>query len=243
MGQLFRVGFEFGQADVEVRADCDLGELGLHHAGDPCQQFMDVGSAIAGQTMRSEQAVDQRLQPVRLADDHLGVFDEGRAIELAFEQLRGPADAAQRVLDLVRETPNQLPVRLLLLEQTLLAGDLELLVDVPKFEQQGRVTRLDHRDGAGQVQARLAVDAELELLLGVRRAAGERFVDRLKQRGRLAEDRPGRVAEQLAPRQLEQVLRCRIGIGNLEGLGEHEDGRREQFQSGVGSRVIVGSHR
>ena len=77
----------------------------------------------------------------------------------------------------------------LLLEQTLLARDLELLVDVPEFEQQRRIARLDHRNGTGKMQTRLAADADLELLLGVRRAIRQRFVDRLKQCGRLAEKR------------------------------------------------------
>ena len=88
--------------------------------------------------MRREQPVDERLQPVRLADDHLRVFAQLRPVELALEQLRGAADAAQRILDLVREAADQFAVRLLLLQQPLLARDLQLLVDVPELEQQRR---------------------------------------------------------------------------------------------------------
>ena len=61
---------------------------------------------------------------------------ELRAVELAFEQLRRAADAAQRILDLVREAADQVAVRLLLLQQALLARDLQLLVDVAELEQQ-----------------------------------------------------------------------------------------------------------
>ena len=61
------------------------------------------------------------------------------AVELALEQLRRAADAAQRILDLVREAADQLAIRLLLLEQALLARDLELLVDVAELEQQRAV--------------------------------------------------------------------------------------------------------
>ena len=58
------------------------------------------------------------------------------AVELALEQLRRAADAAERVLDLVREVADQLPVRLLLLERALLARDLQLLLDLAELEQQ-----------------------------------------------------------------------------------------------------------
>ena len=113
---------------------------------------------------------------------------------------------------------------------------------MPEFEQQRGAARFDHRDGTRKVQARLAVDAQLEFLLGVGGTAGERLVDRLEQRRRLAEHGPNRVAEQLPARQLEQVLRGGIGIGDLERLGEQQDRRREQLQPGIGSRVIVASH-
>ena len=73
---------------------------------------------------------------------------ELRAVELALEELRGAADAAERILDLVREIADQLAVRLLLLEQPLLARDLQLLVDVPELEQQRGVVRVDRRHRA-----------------------------------------------------------------------------------------------
>ena len=148
--------------------------------------------------MRRQQPVDQRLQAVGLADDHLRVLAQRRAVELALEQLRRAADAAERILDLVREAANQLAVRLLLLEQALLARDLELLIDVAEFEQQDRAGNIDDRNGARKVQARLAADADLELLLGVRRAVGQRLFDRLEQRRRIAEHRLRRMVDQLA---------------------------------------------
>jgi hypothetical protein len=57
-------------------------------------------------------------------------------VELALEQLRRTADAAQRILDLVREVADQFAVGLLLLQQLLLARDAQLLVDRPELEQQ-----------------------------------------------------------------------------------------------------------
>ncbi|MNC94361.1 hypothetical protein D3C83_111950 [compost metagenome] len=58
------------------------------------------------------------------------------AFELAVEELRRPADSAERVLDLVREVADQLAVGLALVEQALLAGDPQLLLDMAKLEQQ-----------------------------------------------------------------------------------------------------------
>ena len=51
--------------------------------------------------------VDQRGEAIRLADDHAGVFAQV-LVQLALEQLRGAAQAAERILDLVRELPNHL---------------------------------------------------------------------------------------------------------------------------------------
>ena len=122
--QLLRIRLEFGQADVEVGMDYDLGKLRLHDAGDSRQKLVDVGAPVSRQAMRRQQPVDQRLQAIRLADDHLRVFDQRRAVELALEELRGPADAAERILDLVRQAAYQFAIRLLLLEQAFLARDL-----------------------------------------------------------------------------------------------------------------------
>ena len=65
------------------------------------------------QAVRREQPVHQRLQAVGFLDDHLRVLVQLRPLELALEQLRRAADAAERILDLVREVADQLAVRLL----------------------------------------------------------------------------------------------------------------------------------
>ena len=65
------------------------------------------------QAVRRQQAIDQRLQAVGLLDDHLRVFAQLPVrVELEFEQLRRAADAAQRILDLVREVADQFAVGL-----------------------------------------------------------------------------------------------------------------------------------
>ena len=92
-----------------------------------------------------------------------------RPAELALQQLRRAADAAERVLDLVGEVADQFAVGLLLLEQPLLARDLELLVDLAELEQQRAPPDTsigDHR--AVEVQGLdLPARGEFEFLPGV----------------------------------------------------------------------------
>ena len=176
--ELLRIGVELRQAGVEIADHVDARKLRLHEASHARHDLVDVRALERRQPVRRQQPVDERLQAVGLADDDLRVFDQLRPVELALEELRGAADAAERIPDLVREIADQLAVRLLLLVQPLLARDLQLLVDVPELEQQRGLARLDRRHRAGQMELRLAGDRELELLLGVGRAAADRLVDR-----------------------------------------------------------------
>ena len=183
--------------------------------------------------MRRQQPVDERLQPVGLADHHLRVFDQLRPVELALEELRRAANAAERILDLVREVADQLAVRLLLLVQPLLARDLQLLVDVPELEQQRGVVRVDRRHRAREVELRLAGDAELELLLGVGRAARDRLVDRGVEARGVGEDLPRAMADQMLLRELEQVLGGRVRVDDAARAIEQQHRGREQLEAGV----------
>jgi hypothetical protein len=165
--ELLGVGVEFRQADIEVADHSRMGKLRLNHALHPHQDLVNVRAPVRGQPVRCQQPVHQRLQPVRLADHDLRVFDQLRSIELSLEQLRRAPDSAERILDLVREIAHELAVRLLLLVQTLLARDLQLLIDVPELEQQCGIAAVDRRDGAGEMEPGLAVYPQFEFLLGI----------------------------------------------------------------------------
>ena len=132
LDQLFLVAPEFGNRGVVVAPDRQAaGEFGQHQAAHPLAHLVDVDVADdVRAAVRRQQAVDQRLQPVRFLDDDLGVLaqlDQVDRRQLQFEQLGGAADAAQRVLDLVRQVADQFLVDLALVEDALLAVELELL--------------------------------------------------------------------------------------------------------------------
>src|SRR6202049_1844581 len=231
--ELFGIRLELRQADVEIGMDENLRELGLKNAADSHQELVDVRSPEFRQAVRRQEPIYQRLQTVRLADDHLRVLDQRRTIELVFEQLRGAANAAQWILDLVREAAYQVPIGLLLFQQAFLARDLELLIDVSKFQDHHRPGGIDHRYRAGKMQLELAGDAELELLLGVGSAARKRFVDGLKKRRRFTKNGSGGMSDPLALGELEQVLGGWIRIGDAELVGKQYNRGGKQFQARI----------
>src|SRR5439155_4482983 len=98
------------------------------------------------------------LQAIGFLDDDLRVFAQLRLVELAFQELRGAAQPAQRILDLVGEIADQLAVRLLLENQALFARVAQLLFDRAQFGEQPKALGINARHGARQRQ-RIAPDA------------------------------------------------------------------------------------
>ena len=64
----------------------------------------------------------------------MGVFLELVTLEFAFEQLGGTAQAAQRVLDLVRQAAHHVARQGLLGNQSLLAADAQVAVDLLQLD-------------------------------------------------------------------------------------------------------------
>jgi hypothetical protein len=64
------------------------------------------------------------------------VFAKLGTIEFAFEQLRRATQGAERILDLVREIAHQFAIGLALVEQALLAGNPQLLLDGGELEHE-----------------------------------------------------------------------------------------------------------
>ena len=85
-------------------------------------------------SVRRQQAVHQGLQAIGLVDDDLCVFGQVFALQFHFEQLRGTANTAQRVLDLVGQIADQLLIGLRLLQQALFALLSGLLLHWQQFD-------------------------------------------------------------------------------------------------------------
>ena len=85
--------------------------------------------------MRRKQALHQILQAVRFIDDDLRVLAQSRVVEFMLQQLRRPTNAAQRVLDFMRQIADQLTAGNRLFEQALFTRRPQLLVDWPELDK------------------------------------------------------------------------------------------------------------
>ena len=162
---------------------------------------------------------------------------ELRPVELALEQLRRAANAAERILDLVREAADELAVGLLLLVEPLLARDLELLVDVAELEQQAAIVHVDRRDRAREVQPRLGrrhrARAPARCTTRPPRRALSIAAQSAAQSPKIAVS--GWPVE-LRLRQLEQILRGGIGVADDAVAAQDQHRGREQLEARVRER-------
>ncbi len=90
---------------------------------DVLHDLVDVDRLLVRWLAGSEQGVDERGESICLGDDHRRVLVQRRLLELSLEQLRRTAQAAERVLDLVRELANHRAAATELGEQRVLARD------------------------------------------------------------------------------------------------------------------------
>src|SRR5690606_13187390 len=86
-----------------------------------------------------QDTVDERGETIRLVDDDLRVLTKLRRRQLTFEQLRGTAQPAERVLHLVRELAHDSARQTLLREQVELAADAPIPLRVEELEQDPRL--------------------------------------------------------------------------------------------------------
>ena len=215
--QLVAVGEDRRQRRVVVLEDLDAaGETVPGDRLHMVEHDMDVDRVALDRPLvgKDLHAVDQRDDAVGLVGDEPGQ----RAIlvaQPAFQQLRGAADARQRVLDLVREHRRQAGHR---------AGGAamrHLAVDLV-----GHRAFLEHHDDrAGQLGDRSDIEIDDLLLADARRGNVDAiFVDRRLALAHLVDQRQQRAAERHEARQaaLRQDRRARpeevfgIGIGVVD---------------------------
>ncbi len=188
--------------------------------------------------------IHQCGEAVGLADDHLGVFAERGRRELALEQLRGAAQSAERVFDLVGELANHQAAAVEARQQVVVARDALALRGVGELEQQvraGEPQERGHRDIERARLARRVGGLERHFAVGETFAGLERAPEEGVQRAGIvqviAEGAPTAHVEA----EREQVLGRDVGVDRAQLRVQHQDPGRERIQE-LG-RVEVRKHR
>ena len=151
--------------------------------------------------------------------------------QFPFQQLRGAAQAAEWILDLVGQVAHQRPGGVVLGQDMFLAVDAQPPVHLTDFQQQflwritlqqGRRRAIDGDDAfrcEGQLQ--LAFDIGVAVFQAVAQASDEALG---------ADHQLGqRQFVRLAKAQLEQGFRCRVHEGQPQAPVEHHDSDAQTF--------------
>ncbi|MCY1249553.1 hypothetical protein D9M72_630970 [compost metagenome] len=103
---------------------------------DALQHFVNVAHGPRWQLVRAEHAIDQVAQAIGLFNDDIGVVAQAFFRQLAGQQLRRAADAAQRILDFMGQAADQHLAGFLLRQLGLFLGDAQQAVAGMDFEQE-----------------------------------------------------------------------------------------------------------
>src|SRR6188474_11588 len=198
------------EARIVVALDLHgAGRLGRQQMANMLYQFVDVERLLAGLLSRTEQRIDETREAIGLGDDDRCVLMQRAVLELAFEQLRGAAEPAQRIADLVRELTHHRPAAAELSQECILAHDALVLSHVRDLDQYAsRPTRLiegtdRHVDNA-LGRARMAGDVQLTARVW-RRGAACPLDERLELLV-VAQEILERASAERVPADAEQVL-------------------------------------
>ena len=196
----------------------------------------DVGAAVGRQ-----QTVHQVLQAVGLADDDLGVLRQRLGLPLHLQQLRGPADAAQRVLDFVRQAANQLSAGLVLGQQQFITRDAQVPVQRQDFHQQAVIAVDQHRgDRAVNGDGLLADTLKLKFAVdkpgaGIKRRAQAAFVA-----GEMRDSFCQRFVQCMPAADAKQAFTGRVEGRDAELAVQTDDSRGHAVKDGVRSCAAAG---
>src|SRR5262249_19007614 len=247
--QLRAIAQDFGQARVELGPKHDLPPVGCLalEREDVVQNAMDVlrRELEAGRGAEAAELLDAAVQPVDLADDHVGGLDLGRVAQVRAQELGGALDATERVADLVREAEGD-------------GAQRRQVVGAPG----GRVERalqgeiVQHQDGAAQLallvvhrRARSAhrdpgpPRAQPDLAAPACQAALEGRERQLRQpgvRGSAAEELLDGTADRLGCCDADEVLGGRVECAQDAGSVECDHAVRDAGQD-VGPAQALGN--
>ena len=208
-----------------------LGELGQDERAHALTDLVNVHVAHQMRmAVRRQQAVNQRLQTVGFMNDDLGVFSQ-LFVNVHLQELRRTANAAQRILDLVRQIADQFLVGLRLVNQPLFAVLPGLLLQRQHFHDgfAGRVG-LRHHDMHRHGLMVQALEPGVVAQRGKFIAA--RALERVRQDGRLGETFRQLRAFNGAARGAQGVFECGIGKHHA-AIGAHHGHERGQQIKGL----------
>ncbi len=225
LDQLLGVGAYFGQTGIVVAPQRYAGRFGQDQAANPFQGFMDIHRTKTGHTMRRQQALHQRLQAVGFLDDDLRVFAQGFARQLVLQQLRRAADAAERVLDFMREVAQQFTVGLLLQARLFQPGNPQMRIDRAHFDQHGITRLVQRRYAAAETNRWMTAYRHVEFVFDDGFPLGTRRLDGGEQLGAAFEHRLDISPDQQDAGYTQQGLGSRINVGNATaGIQNHGAG-------------------
>ena len=193
-------------------------------------EFATSAGARFGPDMESTSAVSRSASPMmtRVYSFSAGVR------QLALQQLRRAAQAAERIFDLVRELPDHQAAAVETRQQIVLARDALPLRGVGQLEQQVRAGDLagERRDGhvQGARLARRAGGPHDELAIGDALAGGERAAQDRRQPVGVVQEVAERAAARLVEAEGEQVLRGDVGVDGAQLRIEHDDAGRQRVE-------------
>ena len=226
LDQLLLVALQGRQTRVVIALDRDARILGEDDAAHALEHLVDVEQRRPRQPMRRKQSIHQRLQPVRFLHDDLGILVQVGAFELAIQELCRAADAAERILDLVRQVADELPVGLALVEQAFLTRDPELLLDVAELEQETAVMREFHRrHRTRKMQPAATGNAKREVMLGIAAVVVAGIAGRRSEFHVVTEQLGEREAGYVRAAEFKQVFGCRVHVLH-DQLSVHQHHRR-----------------
>ena len=201
--------------------------------------WMLTGSLRGGMT-GAEQRIDQRGEPIGFADDDRRVFAQRAILELPLEQLRGAAQPAERILDLVRELTNHRAAAADLRQQRVLAYDALVLRGVGDLDEKSSrsARRVERRDRHVDDARRCAVTAlDRQFASRVLRCRCARAVDHAFELGVVTQQVLERTAAELVAARAEEILGLLVQVQH-GAVGVDPDDARDDA---VEQRAELGS--
>ncbi|MNH82268.1 hypothetical protein D3C73_346490 [compost metagenome] len=243
LNHLFAVDQHVGDAWVVITHQGDAAlAFRFDQLADALQHFMNVAHRQRRQFVRAEHAVDQIAQAVGFFNDHVGVIAQTFFRQFAGQQLRGAADATERILDLVSEAAYQHLAGFLLGQLRLLLGDPQQAVTRMDLQQEhGRAIAEDWRHRVIHGQRLASEGGKHRLALGERMRLLHCLAQGIERLGGFGEQLADELSMAALPADGEEHLRRRVHVLKAQ-FGVEQDGGGGQVVEQQTVDCVANSH-